>query len=200
MLKVALPWIAAALVAVPSLLAAQQTIYKWVDKDGKTVFSDTPPPKEITTSTQKRVGGGYTENIQLPYATQIAMQKNPVTLYTAGDCGALCDQGRSLLSKRGIPYSERDGSTDPAAAEAVQKAVGSFIVPVLMVGESALKGFDESIWQSSLDTAGYPRTALPNQPNPRATPPKKAAPPAPPPPAPAAEGEAPPEAPAEQPK
>lgn len=182
MLKLALPWIAAALLAVPSLLAAQQTIYKWVDKDGKTVFSDTPPPKEITTSTQKRVGGGgYTDNVQLPYATQIAMQKNPVTLYTASDCGSLCEQGRTLLSRRGIPFSERDGSSDPAAAEAVQKAVGSFIVPVLMVGESALKGFDESIWQASLDTAGYPRTALPNQPNPRATPPapKKAPAPAP---------------------
>ena len=62
-------------------------------------------------------------------------------------------------------------STDPAAAEAVKKAVGSFVVPVLMVGESKLKGFDESTWQSTLDTAGYPRTALPGQPNPRATPP-----------------------------
>jgi hypothetical protein len=23
---------------------AQQTVYKWVDKDGKVQFSDTPPP------------------------------------------------------------------------------------------------------------------------------------------------------------
>ena len=195
MIKQALPWIAAALLAAPSLLCAQQTIYKWIDKDGKTVFSDTPPPKEITTSTQKRVGGGYTENAQLPYATQLAMQRNPVTLYTAGDCGTFCEQGRSLLTKRGVPYAERDGGSDPAAAEAVQKAVGSFIVPVLMVGASALKGFDESTWQSTLDTAGYPRTALPNQPNPRAIPPapKKA-------PAPAAAEEPPANAPAAEPK
>jgi glutaredoxin len=115
----------------------------------------------------------------------MAMQRNPVTLYTAGTCGAYCDQGRALLSRRGVPFSERDASTDPAAAEAVQKAIGSFVVPVLIVGESTLKGFDESSWQSTLDTAGYPRTALPNQPNPRATPsaPPKAPAPAPPPPA-----------------
>ena len=182
--KQALPWIVAALVAAPSFLAAQQTIYRWVDKDGKAVFSDTPPPKEITTSTQKRAGGGYTDNVQLPYATQVAMQRNPVTLYTASNCGAYCDQGRALLSRRGIPFSERDASTDPAAAEAVQKAIGSFLVPVLIVGESTLKGFDESTWQSTLDTAGYPRTALPNQPNPRAAP---SAPPKGPAPAPPAE-------------
>ncbi len=174
--KKALPWIVAALVAAPAFLAAQQTIYRWVDKDGKVVFSDTPPPKEITTSSQKRVGGGYATEVQLPYATQLAMQRNPVTLYTGGDCGSVCEQGRTLLSKRGIPFSERDAGSDPAAAEAVEKAFGERVVPVLVVGESKLKGFDESAWQSTLDTAGYPRTALPGQPNPRATPiaPRKA--------------------------
>jgi len=50
---------------------------------------------------------------------------------------------------------------------------------LLMVGEANLKGFDESAWQAALDTAGYPRTALPNQPNPRATPPAPKKAPAP---------------------
>lgn len=170
-IKPVLACIVAALVAVPAGLHAQQTIYRWVDKDGKVVFSDTPPPKEITSSTQKRAGGGYTDSVQLPYATQLAMQRNPVTLYASGVCGALCDQGRALLSRRGVPFGERDASADPAAAEAVEKAVGSLVVPVLIVGEIKLRGFDEGTWQAALDTAGYPRTALPNQPNPRATPP-----------------------------
>jgi glutaredoxin len=170
--KKLLPYIVAAAVAAPAMLAAQQTIYRWVDKDGKVVFSDTPPPKEITTSTQRRAGGGgYSENVQLPYATQVAMQKNPVTLYASSDCGAFCEQARALLSKRGIPFSERDAGSDKAAAEAVERLVGGFFVPVLVIGESKLKGYDEGTWQSALDTAGYPRTALPNQPNPRATPP-----------------------------
>jgi hypothetical protein len=184
MLKHAIAWIAAALVAAPSFLAAQQTIYKWVDKDGKTVFSDTPPPKDATNATQKRAGGGFaSEATSLPYATQQAMQRNPVTLYVAGACGAFCEQGRSLLARRGIPFSERDAGSDAAAADAVQKAVGTFVVPVLAVGSATLKGFDESSWQSALDAAGYPRTALPNQPNPRAA--AKAAPPPAPAPAPA---------------
>jgi glutaredoxin len=191
--------IAAALLAAPALVSAQQTIYKWVDKDGKTVFSDSPPPKDATPPARGPSTPARPPSRTCHTPRRWRWRRNPVTFYTANDCGSFCDRGRTLLSQRGIPYSERNATTDPAAAEAVQKAVGSFIVPVLMVGESALKGFDESTWQSSLDSAGYPRTALPNQPNPRATPPKKAAPPAPPPPAPA-EGEAPPEAPAEQPK
>ncbi|APV49269.1 hypothetical protein BWI17_05975 [Betaproteobacteria bacterium GR16-43] len=164
--------VAAALVAVPTFLAAQQTIYKWVDKDGKTVFSDTPPPKEITTSTQQRAGGGFaTASPQLPYATQIAMDRYPVTFYASGTCGPSCDQARALLTKRGIPFAERDPGTDPAAGEEVKKAIGTVMVPVLLIGEMPQKGFNEAAWTSALDNAGYPRTALPNQPNPRATPP-----------------------------
>jgi glutaredoxin len=179
--------IAAALAAAPFLVAAQ-TIYKYIDKDGKTVFSDTPPPKDATNATQRTISGGAPAASGLPYATQMAMQRNPVTLYTSTECGTYCDQGRSLLSRRGIPFAERNAGTDPAAAEAVQKAAGSFIVPVLVVGTSALKGFDDGTWHSTLDGAGYPRTALPNQPNPRALPPP--APPKAPPKAEAADADA----------
>ena len=164
--------VAAALLAVPTFLAAQQTIYKWVDKDGKTVFSDTPPPKEITKSTQQRAGGGFASApSQLPYATQYAMEKFPVTFYASGKCGSSCDQGRALLTKRGIPFAERDPDADAAVAEEVKKAIGTVMVPLLLVGETPQKGFDEGRWNTALDGAGYPRTALPNQPNPRATPP-----------------------------
>ena len=164
--------IVAALVAVPTFVAAQQTIYKWVDKDGKTVFSDSPPPKDATKASQKTVnsGSGSPQASGLPYATQMAMERNPVTFYTASNCGSYCDLGRALLSQRGIPFSERN-ATEAAVSAELEKVSGSRIVPVLLVGTNALKGYDESQWQSALDGAGYPRTALPNQPNPRATPP-----------------------------
>jgi len=163
--------IVAALVAVPTFVAAQQTIYKWVDKDGKTVFSDSPPPKDATSTSQKTVGTGAPKASGLPYATQMAMERNPVTFYTANNCGSYCDLGRALLSQRGIPFRERDASGDATASAELEKVAGSRIVPVLLVGTNALKGYDESQWQSALDGAGYPRTALPNQPNPRAAPP-----------------------------
>ena len=42
---------------------------------------------------------------------------------------------------------------------------GTRLVPVLVIGQNTLKGYEESTWQSALDTAGYPRTRLPNQPS-----------------------------------
>ncbi|QJR13091.1 hypothetical protein DSM104443_04185 [Usitatibacter rugosus] len=187
--------IAAALLAAPTFVCAQQTIYKWVDKDGKTVFSDSPPPKDATSTSQRTVSSGAPSASSLPYATQMAMERNPVTFYTSTDCGSFCDRGRTLLSQRGIPYSERNATTDPGAGAALEKVAGSLIVPVLVIGGSTIKGFDESQWTSALDGAGYPRTALPNQVNPRATPP------APPKPAPKpAEPEAAPAEPAPEPK
>lgn len=173
----------AAIVLVPALGHAQ-SVYRWVDKSGKVHYSDQPPPEEAKNVQQKRMGGGGSVEVsQLPYATQIAMQKNPVVLYGAPTCGAPCEQGRALLGKRGIPYSERDVSANEADAEALKKLVGAMDVPVLTLGANKLKGYDEGSWNSALDSAGYPRTALPGQRPP--APPKPPAPPATP-PAPAA--------------
>jgi glutaredoxin len=165
----------AAALLLPALAAAQANVYRWVDKSGKVHYSDTPPAEPAKSLTQKRVGGGYAESTQLPYATQMAMQKSPVTLFTGADCGDPCKQGRDLLAKRGIPFNERDAQGSPEAAEELKKLVGAMEVPVLTVGESKVKGFEEGAWHSALDGAGYPRTALPGQVPPRPpAPPKKA--------------------------
>jgi len=170
---------------------AQTNVYRWVDQQGKVHFSDTPPPEEARSVSQKRMGGGYVEQSQLPYATQVAMKRNPVTLYTAKDCGTPCERGRELLSNRGVPYSERNAQGSAADMEALRKLAGSLEVPLLSVGENTVKGYDEDTWNGALDAAGYPRTRLPGQPMAAGTPPApgaaapKAAPGAPSGPAPA---------------
>ena len=172
----------AAIALVPALAQAQQ-VYRWVDPNGKVHYGDQPPPPEESKNVQQKrmSGGGGVDTVQLPYATQVAMQKNPVVLYGAPTCGAPCEQGRAVLSKRGIPFSERDVSTSEADAEALRKLVGAMDVPVLTIGERQLKGYDAGTWNPAFDAAGYPRTALPGQ---RArAPPKPPAPPASPPPA-----------------
>jgi glutaredoxin len=155
--------VALALLALAALADAQTSVYRWVDKNGKVQYSDQPPPEEVKSLTQKRMGGPTVDVSQLPYATQIAMQKFPVSMFGAPDCGDLCVRGRDLLSKRGIPYGERNVQNNPADAEAVKKLIGTIEVPVLLVGDMKVKGFDEGSWHSALDTAGYPRTALPGQ-------------------------------------
>jgi glutaredoxin len=109
------------------------------------------------------MGGGSVATGQMPYETQQAMKKNPVTLYTSSDCGDLCAQGRALLGKRGVPFTERNASASTADAEQVKKLIGTLEVPVLLVGERHVKGYEEGLWQAALDRAGYARTALPGQ-------------------------------------
>ena len=146
---------------------AQQTVYRWVDKDGKVQFSDTPPPAEAKSVTDKRMGGGYVEEGQLPYATQVAARRNPVVLYTADNCGDPCTQARSLLVKRGIPFGEKNAQTNADAQAQLKKIAGELKVPVVTIGGNPIKGFEADSWQAALDEAGYARELLPGQVGPR---------------------------------
>jgi len=166
----------ATLVVLTTSLAFAQTLYRWVDKDGKVQYSDTPPNTDAKV-TQKDSRGGSADDATLPYGLQMAMKNNPVTLFVGNNCGEFCANGRALLSKRGIPYAEKNAEVNRDAAEALNKAAGSLTVPTLLVGSNAVTGYTEESWQSALDAAGYPRTKLPSTRLPSPTPPP--APPAP---------------------
>jgi glutaredoxin len=134
---------------------AQSTLHRWVDKDGRVHFTDTPPPPEARSATQRRYGQSAGEQ-PLPYATQTAMQRNPVTLWIAPSCEP-CDQGRRLLAERGVPFNERDVQANVQTQAEFRKITGDLNVPVLEVGTSRVKGFEEGQWNATLDSAGYPK-------------------------------------------
>lgn len=169
------------IMAVLALTAVSaQAQYKYVGPDGRVIYSDSPPPagakgvqkKDLGSSpTVSSAGGGSS----LPYAIGLAAKNFPVTLYTTPGCEG-CDQGRSYLSKRGIPFSEKT-VTSNEDLQAIKKLTGSGGLPVLTVGNTKLLGFDPTSWGSNLDNAGYPSTnSLPpgyRQPAPTALVPKK---------------------------
>jgi glutaredoxin len=145
---------------LPGIVAAQQPqqqMYRYVDKNGRVVYTDTTPPPDARNVQQKKLGGNYIETSEPPYALQIAQQRNPVTLYS-GNCGPLCDSSRALLNRRGVPFREVDPS-QPGEAAKLKQLTGDMQVPVLSIGAAqVLKGFEEEKWQSALDQAGYPKT------------------------------------------
>lgn len=146
----------AGLIASP-VLAGE--LYRWIDKDGKVNYTDQPPPPDARQVQEKRLGGNSIDADKLPFATKDAVKKNPVTLY-ASNCGAPCEDARSLLSKRGIPYTTKNPESSQEDADGLRKLVGELQVPVLVVGgRSPIKGFEASSWESALDSAGYPKTA-----------------------------------------
>jgi len=140
-------------------IAAQADVYRWVDADGKVHYSDQPPPANIKQLEMKKAAGGKATDAPLPYSLQLAVKNFPVTLYSSA-CGDGCTRARQLLEKRGIPHAQAD-ATDPTVQEELKKLTGGTIeVPVLKVGRDTLRGFEEGRWNTALDAAGYPRTAV----------------------------------------
>lgn len=155
-------YILAALLANP----AQAEIYRSVVPDGRVIYSDRPEPQAEV----QRLRFGKVEPQQnLPYDTQQAMRKYPVTLYVADTCGPGCDAARALLRQRGIPYTEKNLVTKEEI-DAFKAAGGGDVVPVLVVGKTWLKGFSADAWQQELDLAGYPKIAPYRPPSPAARP------------------------------
>lgn len=140
-------------------LAQAGELFRWVDADGKVHYTDQPPPASAKQVEEKKLSNSTIETSQLPYATRQAVKKSPVTLY-ANDCGEPCTQARNHLTQRGIPFTSKNPQTSPADAEALTKLVGAAYVPVLVVGSAISKGYEKGAWDSALDTAGYPKSAL----------------------------------------
>lgn len=151
--------IAAGLLALLCGGLAQAQVYSWIDPaTGKKIYSDQPPPPNVKNATSKDYKPNVVSTSELPFSVQDAVKRNPVTLY-ANACD-ICKQGQQLLEKRGIPHSRKNPESDAAASAELKKRIGSQEVPVLLVGEKVLKGFDEASWNAALDAAGYPRTSM----------------------------------------
>ena len=143
------------LAATGTLVAAQ--LYRWVDEKGNVEYRDTPPPSTAKKVEQRSMGTSTIETSTLPFSVQQAAKNFPVILWNSS-CGASCDQAREHLTRRGVPYTEKDPQND---IEAFKKLTGGLEVPVIYVGSTRIKGYFESEWDSALDIAGYPRSAPP---------------------------------------
>ncbi len=69
-------------------------------------------------------------------------------------------EARALLSRRGVPFREVSVS-DAQGVELLKKATGDDKVPALTVGTVVQRGYEAQALNDALDTAGYPRTAVP---------------------------------------
>jgi glutaredoxin len=152
-------FIAAALVAAMTSAGAQ--VYRWTDSSGKTHFTDTPPPASAKHVQRRTTNLADDEgrNAPEPYALQQARKTYPVKLYSAPGCGSPCDDARGLLNARGVPFHEVSVSTESGIAE-LKEVSGAASVPVLMVGTSVQKGFEQGAFHARLDAAGYPKPGV----------------------------------------
>ena len=150
--------------------AASAQVYRWTDDKGRVHVTDTPPPasaKNVRKSGDGPAATAPKASTQEPFVVQQARTNYPITLYTAPGCDA-CAEARKLLNARGLPFSEVS-VTEEAQIQELKKAIGSALVPAIVIGSTAQRGFDPTTYHGLLDAAGYPATgALPprNQPEP----------------------------------
>lgn len=147
------------MLALLSLGAHAQTIYRIVGADGKVTFSDRAPdattnPAQTTSVTPRSSSAG---GAGLPFELGKVAARFPVTLYTGKNC-APCDMARRMLETRGIPFAERTINTQEDQ-QALIKLGSDSSLPFATIGAQQLSGFSDAEWNSYLDAAGYPKTS-----------------------------------------
>ena len=148
------------LIAAGALLvwaATASAQYKSIGADGRVTYSDVPPPPSAKVVEQKKLGSGPAA-VALPFELQQASSRYPVTLYTGDKC-APCDEARTYLRGRGVPFAEKTVTSDDDIALFKQQSPDG-TAPVIAVGSRRSVGFSQVAWAGLLDSAGYPATSV----------------------------------------
>ncbi len=91
--------------------------------------------------------------IQGDYSAYYPDSKSNVVLYGTTSC-PYCIQARAFLRERNIPFIDRDvANSSQGRREFAQ--LGKQAVPVILVGERLLTGFNPAHLESALSKAGY---------------------------------------------
>lgn len=139
--------------------AASAQMYKWVGANGKIVYSDTPPPanaKKLGTKALENTANA--SNVRLPTELAAAVAKNPVTFYSAANCG-VCNEARNMLKQNGIPFVEKVIKS-PEDVEKLKQVSGDTQIPLMLINKSKFSGFEAIEWRTALSSAGYPETSM----------------------------------------
>ena len=142
--------------AMASSVSHAQNLYRSVGPDGRVTYSDRAVNSNAKASaeTTGSAESSAPANAQLPYELRQTASRYPVMIYTGKDCFP-CDEARSFLQSRGIPYGERTIETSSDVA-ALKKLSSQDNLPFATIGNQHLKGFGSDSWTQYLNAAGYP--------------------------------------------
>ena len=140
--------------------AHAQQVYRIVGADGKVSFTDQPPPPTSNAKVSHAGAGTNTPSVSpaLPFELRQVAAKYPVTLYTSDNCQP-CVMARTLLSSRGVPFTEKTVLT-PDDIKALQRLSGNTALPFATIGGQQLNGFSDIDWTQFLNAAGYPAASV----------------------------------------
>jgi glutaredoxin len=127
--------------------AGADKLYKWVDENGNVTYQDRPPPgdpSQVETFVDEIDSTGA-ENAPPPV---------DVVLYSIEVCD-ICDLVRTLLSERGVPFEEKNVEGSLEVQAELRQVSGLLTVPVLVIDEQVLKGYNRDLILNELEEAGF---------------------------------------------
>ena len=140
-------------VCLPFPAAAE--LFKWIDQDGKVHYSDAPPPNRKSKRIDLKINSisGPPVISKNRSASQVAATTaERVRLLTAAWCG-YCKKARAYLQARGTPFEDLDVETS-AQGKSAYDALGGRGVPIILVGQQRMDGYDASALEAMLKNAG----------------------------------------------
>jgi len=112
------------------------------DAEGNQTFQKACPPGTSLVGEKKISVGKSSETVDL--------SKLNVVLYTIPDCET-CENVAIYLRSRDIPFSEKDVSKDHKIQQELAKLSGKLSVPVTVIGEEVVSGYNREQIGNILD-------------------------------------------------
>jgi len=130
-------------------MAMAETLYRWVDDKGQVTYQEQPPINKSFTREEVKPASGP--------ASGTGTQKIEVVFYAVENCKA-CDLARRDLVTRGVKFSERNPEQDTDVGKALIERFGKVEVPVILVGDVSVKGYNPIWLEAELEKAGITST------------------------------------------
>ena len=128
-------------------------VYKWTDDQGRVHYSDSPPAGAQAAQVKIRVNSIAGPAMVSTVRSAQAAVKDKVRIYTTSWCG-YCKKAKAHLAARSVSFDEVDVESSERGHQEFT-AIGGRGVPVVLVGDQRMDGFDPSTLDEMLRKAGY---------------------------------------------
>jgi glutaredoxin len=134
--------------------AAFSQLYKWTDDQGRTHYSDKSPDRGSAKKLELKINSISGPAIVSKMAKNAAaVDKRPVRMLSTTWCG-YCKRARAYLSGKGIAFEDLDVEKSGAGRQEYTALRGRG-VPIILVGDQRMDGYDPSVLDRMLRAAGY---------------------------------------------
>ena len=129
-------------------------LYKWTDDKGVIHYSDKAPPRGGAKAAEVRINSySGPATVTTTKAPATGGAKPQVKMLATSWCG-YCARARAYLKSRGIPFQELDVEKSAQGRQEYRELKGRG-VPIILVGNQRMNGYDQGRLESLLRAAGY---------------------------------------------